>query len=74
MFRHNKVTNTLALAGALLMQAQLLPLIGEPIPLTTSILFIVGMVLLSLRYLRDWFIMTMNTTGIILHLLIQVYA
>ena len=73
----NKATNSLGIAGALVMQAQVLPLIwdswvnGQQIPLLTTALVFLGLTLISLRYLKDSFILTLNCVNIGLHLLVQ---
>lgn len=67
----NKI-NILSAVGGVLLQAQLALLIGSDIPLAASAVSVAGLILLSLRYLRDWFILSLNLTGIILHFLIQV--
>lgn len=73
----NKVTKLAGLAGALVMQAQVLPLVwdswanGQQIPLATTLLVFVGLGLINIRYYNDRFIMGLNCVNMTLHALVQ---
>ena len=72
-----KIYNGLAIIGGILMQLQILPMVydswvnNQQIPIATTVLVVCGLSLISLRYLRDWYILALNGVNITLHLAIQ---
>jgi len=80
MLKVNKGTDNLARIGGALMIVQIFPMIWDGwlysdfIPLSTTVCVFVGLGFISVPYFlrKDWFIVSLNTITITLHLCIQI--